>query len=276
MRKRKIGALEESAMRTNLISRGLLVVVPMVIIVPAKAQIARPQALPFDRPVRTVKADLGPSEFYAPSDKIRNTLTCYYYPRFAVKELNRGEEGADWGGIIPIVAGDPPQCKQNQERGEIRFDQVHWLGYFSGVVGNYVFQDAPDGSNGSLAFRILDAATGKNLLEDEAKRNYRVKDGHLVWEGQRLHIERPARGGPVLTYTRGYFAKCSLYKDGAACWEKIRAATGLAKMPIPKCSGEYKDDPDDPSVIFYPVRVVLGPKPEAKPVSGPVRCEAQD
>jgi hypothetical protein len=263
-------------MRTNVISRALLVLVSMAIFMQARSQIARPQASPFDRPVRTVKVDLGPSEFYEPKGKVRNTLTCYYYPLFVVKELDEGEKGAEWGGIVPIIAGNLPQCKQNQEKGEIRFDQVHWLGYFSGVVGNYVFQDAPDGLNGSLYFRIVDATTGKNLFEDEAKRNYRMKDGNLVWEGERLWIERPARGGPVLTYTRGYFAKCSLYKDGAACWKKIRAATGLPNMPVPKCSGEYKDDPDDPSVIFYPVRVALGPQSEAKPVPGPVRCEAQE
>jgi len=261
-------------MRAMVISRGLLAVVSMVVFMQAKGQIARPQASPFDRPVQTVKVDLGPSPFYRPNDKVRNTLTCYYYPLFVVKELDEGEEGAEWGGIVPIVPGNQPQCKQDQDKGEIR--PVDWLGYFSGVVGNYVFQDAPDGLNGSLYFRIIDAATGKNLFEDEARRNYRMKDGNLVWEGERLRIERPARDGPVLTYTRGYFAKCSLYKDGAACWEKIRAATGLPKIPIPKCSGEYKDDPDDPSVVFYPVRVVLGRRPEAKPVSGPVRCEAQE
>jgi hypothetical protein len=263
-------------MRTNFISCGLLVVASIAIVMQARCQIARPQASPFDRPVRIVKVDLGPSEYSGPQSKVRNALTCHYYPLFVVKELDEGEKGAEWGGIAPIVAGNSPQCRQYQEKGEVRFDQVHWLGYFSGVVGNYVFEDATDGLNGSLAFGIVDATAGKTLFDDEAKRNYRLKDGHLAWEGERLRIERPARGEPVLSYTRGYFAKCSLYKDGDACWEKIRAATGLPKTPIPKCSGEYKEDPGDPSVIFYPVRVVLGPKPEAEPVSGPVRCEAQD
>lgn len=263
-------------MRTKVVSLGLLVVASTAVFMQASGQIARPQASPFDRPVRTVKVDLGPSQFYEPKRKVRNTLTCYYYPLFVVKELDEGEKGAEWGAIVPIVAGNPPQCKQNQEKGEIRFDQGQWEGYFSGVVGNYVFEDAADGLNGSLAFLIVDAMTGKNLIEDEAERIYRMKDGRLVWEGERLRIERPARGAPVLTYIRGFFAKCSIYKDGAACWEKIRAATGLPKMPIPKCSGEYKDDPGDPSVIFYPVRVALEPNPEAKPTSGPVRCEAQE
>jgi hypothetical protein len=79
----------------------------------------------------------------------------------------------------------------------------------------------------------------------------------------------------MLTYTRGYFAECSLQKDGAAWWSKIRAATGLPAMATPVCTSEFEDDPGDPSVVFFPVRVELGQKLVAVPVPGPVRCEAQ-
>lgn len=240
----------------------------------ANAQIAKPAESPFDRPVRTATVDLGLSEFYRPIDKIHSRLTCWYYPHFLIKELDFRQKGAEWDAIVPIGAGHAPKCEQAKQTGEIR--QSDYGGYFSGVVGNLVFLDAADGLNGGLAFRIIDATSGKTVFEDEAKRRYRVKNNTLVWEGERLRIEKVTNGVPALTYLRVYHADCVLPKDGAACWSKIRAATGVKQATAPACTGLFKEDPDDPSVIFYPVRVELGPKFVPVPAAGQARCEAQE
>src|SRR5581483_4151635 len=195
-----------------------------------RAQGAKPPTSPFDRPVREVVVDLEPSEFHMPNDKIRSTLTCDYYPRFLVKELDFREKGAEWDAIVPIREGKAPKCEQTMQDGEMRLDSTKWSGYFSGVVGNLIFLDDSDGLNGGLAFEVVDAASGRTIFEDEAKRRYRVKNNTLVWEGERLRIERRPNGVPVLTYLRAYRADCALPKDGAACWNKIRAATGLKQV----------------------------------------------
>lgn len=215
------------------------------------AQVATPPKAPFDPPVRKVAVDLGLSEFYRPIDKVHSTLTCYYYPHFVIKELDLREKGAEWDAIVPIRRDEVPKCEQALEDGEMRLDPRKWSGYFSGVVGNLIFLDDSDGLNGAMAFEVVDAANGQTVFEDEAKRRYR------------LRIHRQPNGPPALTYTRGYFADCPLPKDGGACWDKIRRTTGLKQLAPPTCTGQLKDDPDDPAVIFYPVRVVLGPKFEA-------------
>ena len=262
-------------MRTNVVSRGILIVLVIAGGWRGSGQTARPNASPFDRPLRTVRVDLGLSEYYEPARKMHSYLTCNYYPEFMVKDLDLRQKGEEWIGIVSLHQSRSPKCVREQEKEEMRPDNREWEGYFAGVVGKLIFIDNSDGQNGSLGFFIFDAATGRNIFYDQAKRNYRMKNGSLVWEGERLRIERRSEGAPVLTYTRGYFAECSLQKDGAACWSKIRASTGLPALATPACTGEFKDDPGDPSVVFFPVRVELGQKLVAVPVPGPVRCEAQ-
>jgi hypothetical protein len=241
-----------------------------------RAQIARPSDSPFDHPLREVVVDLGLSEFYEPRRNVHNTLACYYYPKFLVKQLDFREKGAEWVGIVPVRGDKEPACAQSKDDGELRVDQNDWDGYFSGVVGEMVFLDAADGMNGSMRFRIVDATSGRTVFEDEAKRKYRIRNNTLAWEGQRLQIETRADGPPVLSYNRGYFADCPLPKGGTACWNKIRAATGLQQASAPVCTGVFKEDPDDPVVIFYRVRLELAAKPVLTLAPGPVRCEAQD
>ena len=264
-------------MQANVVSHGILVVLLIVgTWRGGEGQTGGPKALPFDRPLRTVRVDLGLSEFYEPSQKMHSFLTCNYYPGFMVKDLDLRQKGEEWIGIVSLHRGETLKCVREQEKNEMRPDGGEWEGYFVGVVGKLIFIDNSDGLNGSMGFSILDATTGKKIFEDQAKRNYRLKNGNLVWEGERLRIERPSESLPVLRYTRGYFADCSLQKDGAACWSKIRASTGLPAMAAPVCTGEFKDHPDDPSVVFFPVQVVLGQKLEALPMPGQVRCEAQE
>jgi hypothetical protein len=242
---------------------------------PLRAQIAKPSRSPFDRPLSKKVIDLGPSEFYEPRFRVRNTLTCFYYPRFMVKQLDFGQKGAEWDAIIPAAGSNEPRCEQTKGDGEIRLDQ-NWSGYFAGAVGNLVFLDASDGLNGSMAFRVIESENGREVLRDTARRKYRIKDNKLVWEGQRLHIVRRRNGSPVLTYTRAYFAQCPLPKGGAGCWNKIRAETGLKQPTTPVCDQQFKEDPDDPSVIFYPVTVELELNPRPIPVLGRVRCQDQE
>jgi hypothetical protein len=106
------------------------------------AQIARPSDSPFDPPMRKQVVDLGPSEFHEPRFKVRNTLTCFYYPRFMVKQLDFRQKGAEWDAIVPVRGDSVPKCEQTRDEGEIRLEP--W-GYFSGVVGNLLFLDASDG-----------------------------------------------------------------------------------------------------------------------------------
>jgi hypothetical protein len=260
-----------SKMRTKVVSRGILIVMVIAGGWRGEGQTAGPKASPYDRPLRTVRVDLGPSEFYESARNMHSYLTCNYYPGFMVKDLDLREKGEEWIGIVPLRQGRTPKCVREQEKEEIRPDNREWEGYFVGVVGTLIFSDNSDGQNGSMGFCIIEAATGRKIFYDQAKRSYRLKNGNLVWEGERLRIERRPEGAPVLTYTRGYFAECSLQKDGPACWNKIRASTGLPAMAAPACTGEFKDDPGDPSVVFFPVRVELGQKLVAVPVPGPVR-----
>jgi hypothetical protein len=268
-------------MRMNVIRRETVAMLAIIVglqfcSLQARAQVAAPSESPFDQPVRKVVVDLGPSEFHMPNQNAHSTLSCFYYPHFLVKELDLREKGATWDAIVPVHGGVAPKCEQAMQDGEMRLDQAEWSGYFSGVVGDLVFLDASDGLNGSEAFKVVDAASGRTIFQDEAKRRYRVKNNTLVWEGERLRIERRPNGVPVLTYLRAYRADCALPKDGAECWSKIRAATGLKQLVAPTCTGLFKDHPEDPSVVFYPVRVELGPQPVPAPAPGIVRCEAQE
>jgi|KBSMisStaDraftv2_1062788.scaffolds.fasta_scaffold325365_2 hypothetical protein len=242
----------------------------------SRAQIARPLDSPFDRPLRKEVIDLGPSEFYEPRFKVRNTLTCFYYPRFVVKQLDFGQKGAEWDAIVPTGGGNWPRCEQTKNDREIRVDQEHWCGYFAGAVGNLVFLDASDGLNGSMNFSVIETESGREVFRDTARRKYLIKKNRLVWEGQRLQIKKHPEGPPVLTYTRAYFAECPLPKGGLDCWNKIRASTGLNQPTAPVCRQQFKEDPDDFSVIFYPVRVQLGPKPEPIPMPGRILCQDQE
>lgn len=263
-------------MRTKIALLESLAILALFCGLHAHGQIARPRASPFDRPMRHLEVDLGLSEFYEPIQNMHSYLTCYYYAHFLVKQLDLRQKGAEWVGIVPIPKGEAPKCNQAKEKSEIRLDQKDWEGYFSGVVGNLVFIDDADGLNGSIGYVVFDATSGRELFRDQAERKIKMKGGRLVWEGQRLRIERSPHGAPVLSYIRAYFADCSLQKDGAACWSKIRAATKLPAMAVPACTGEFKDDPDDPSVVFFPVRVVLGSHPEPEVMPGRVRCQAQE
>src|SRR5580693_10363144 len=69
----------------------------------------------------------------------------------------------------------------------------------------------------------------------------------------------------ILRYLRVVIGDCSVPKDEGACWNTFRKQPGLKAAPMPKCI-DYKgaDAGVSPSVIAYPVEVLLFPKPTIK------------
>jgi len=178
----------------------------------------------FDKPVKVAKVPL-PADPLNPSFK--PTVSCFYFKDFAVKEINRGEVGAELS-IVPIGgAGEAYKCREAAAGGEIAVDGKEWGGYFSGVKGAYIFFRADDGTNGGLGFAIF-SPDGKKLFDDTAKGT----------QGPRAIDATPS--GLAMRYTRVYQAGCSLFADPAGCWAKVRQATGLTQPSAPDCAASYK------------------------------------
>src|SRR5262245_23238345 len=103
---------------------------------------AKPADSAFDPPLKTQKLTLPANEVgYKPK------LTCRYYARFMVKEVDEGEVGAAQLSIVPIAAASKPACQRKNVAGEKVVNPKDWSGYFKGVKGDYVFFDADDGVN---------------------------------------------------------------------------------------------------------------------------------
>jgi opacity protein-like surface antigen len=187
----------------------------------APAAIAAPSANSlFDPPLATQKRAL-PAAKGAP----KATLTCNYYPHFMVKQIDEGEVGAAQLSIVAGEAAHKPACQRANLPGERVIDAKEWSGYFKGVKGDYAFFDSEDGVNGALGFAIFAAADGKKLFDDSALGG----------------LQSVALDGAALTlrYKRSFSADCSAPHDGAACWSKIAAATGLEAASPPDCAAGY-------------------------------------
>jgi hypothetical protein len=186
----------------------------------APGAIAAPSANAlFDPPVATQKRAL-PAAKGAP----KATLTCNYYPRFMVKQIDEGEVGAAQLSIVASDAAHKPACQRANRPGEKVIDPKDWSGYFKGVKGDYALFDSEDGVNGALGFAIF-AADGKKLFEDSAIGDF----------------QGAALDGAALTlrYKRSFSADCSVPHDGAGCWSKIAATTGLEAAAPPDCAAGY-------------------------------------
>ena len=176
----------------------------------------------FDKPAKVAKVPL-PADPLNPSFK--PAVSCSYFKDFAVKEINRGEVGAELS-IVPLAGGgEAYKCREAAAPGEIATKD--WSGYFSGVRGAYIFFRADDGTNGGLGFAIF-SPDGKKLFDDTAKGT----------QGPRA-IDATA-SGLAMRYTRVYQAGCSLFADPAGCWAKVRQATGLTQSTAPDCAASYK------------------------------------
>jgi hypothetical protein len=204
----------------------------------------------FDAPVKTDVKSL-PKDSYNPQAKPK--LTCTRYAAFAVKEVDRGEKGAEKLAIIPA---DAP-CAVDTP-GEIRIDME---GYFKGVIGDYIFFDASDGWDGGVPFGVF-APDGRKLFDDS------VEEGDFAMasrDGKTLRLQ----------YTRVFHAPCSLYARRAECDGKVMALTGLGgegaapTTELPDCTKVYdaqlkNTSPEyrgslkaSPSVLVYPVNLTF-------------------
>ena len=90
----------------------------------------------FDKPLAKKTVDLGPSRS---TPKTHAKVTCYFFPRFMVKEVDLGEKGADRLSIVPITKGTTPGCIRPQAKSEKIIDPKEWTGYFKGVKNDFVF-----------------------------------------------------------------------------------------------------------------------------------------
>lgn len=254
------------------------------------ALLLRAHAGAFDAPRTKKTIDLGPVSSGA---EAHIKVNCYYYSTFMVKEVDLGEKGADRLAIIPVVPGTVPRCTRAQSRSEKVINSDEWSGYFKGVKSGLVFFDADDGVNGGLGFAVYDPRTGKKIFEDSAL-------GALDFQ------EAPA-GRIAFRYIRVFESKCVLPQEPNACWAEIQKATGLQNASLPDCKTGYEksaqemakgrcqaqgqnDQPclakeiklardqtkDAPSVIAYPVEVVLGSATEIKPRPGDLQCWPSD
>lgn len=202
----------------------------------------------FDAPAK-VEVKRLPKDPLNPHAKPR--LTCSRYASFAVKEVDRGEKGAEKLAIIPAGA----RCDIDAP-GEIR---IGMEGYFKGVIGDYIFFDASDGWDGGVPFTVF-APDGRQLFEDSAERGdfaLASRDGNIL----------------RLQYTRVFHAPCSLYPRSAECDGEVMALTGLGgegaapATELPDCTKvydaqlkitapEYRDAlKASPSVLVYPVEL---------------------
>jgi hypothetical protein len=156
----------------------------------------------------------------AKGDKPKTQVTCHYFPHFMVKEVDEGEVGASQ---LSIVAGKP-KCQQANAANEKIVNADDWSGYFKGVKGDFIFFDADDGVNGGLGFAVF-GPDAKKVFEDTAFGN----------------LHDVALAGTTLTvkYQRNAAASCSVVKDGASCWSKAVAETGVPATPAPDCAAGY-------------------------------------
>ena len=220
----------------------------------------------FDKPLKTVRVPL-PRDPDNPQSKAE--LSCAYYPRFVVKQIDLGEEGAYQLSIIPLSGQEQPACRKDNATNEKVVSADDWTGYFDGVKGNYVFFDAEDGWNDGMGFAVF-TPEAKKIYDDVAKK----------WSSAEV-----TPTGVALRYERVFGAKCSLQVDQATCWSQIKQATGLADATPPDCRAAYvkeqnrvpkfaKQTLSDPTIIDYDVSVTIdGTTQKTKAVTGKaLRC----
>jgi hypothetical protein len=95
----------------------------------------------FDKPLHKTVLDLGRSQYLTRNDTKHVTITCFYYPRFMVKQkIDPGLKGAELIAITPVQPGHIPKCARAHQLGEKEFKEqgekietsVAWNGYFTG------------------------------------------------------------------------------------------------------------------------------------------------
>jgi len=232
----------------------------------------------FDKPLHKTVLDLGRSTYLMQNDNRHVTVTCSYYNRFMVKEQeDPGVKGAELIALTPAQPGHHPKCLQGLQPGEKEFTEwseeykkfVRWNGYFAGVKHDLIFLVWPDGDdNSGIPFTAFETDAKTKFFEDSATIE-------AVGEKDLNFLPAPANQ-IVFRYLRVTSAGCSIPKSGESCWGKLQQQTGLAHLPMPKCTDyEGKQAGLAASVIAYPVEATLYPKPSVRPLGGPVRCYPQ-
>ena len=235
--------MRESPLRN--IAAALLGAIPAFLYTPAVAAGAPPL---FDKPVKVVHMPL-PRDPDNPQAKPE--ISCTYYPRFGIKEIDLGKLGADRLSILPAGRS---AC-QRDVVGERIVLADDWTGYFKGVKGDYIFFDAEDGWNDGMGFAVF-TPDARKLFEDTAK----------TWKAVEA---TPA--GLTLHYERVWEAPCSLQANESACWQRIRHDTGLTEVSPPNCRSAYVREQQrtpkftrqvlsDPTIIDYDVIATIDAK----------------
>ena len=140
--------------------------------------------------------------------------------------------------------------------------------YFWGVKKSSIFLIADDGDGEGRRFFVFDVQTLRRTFEDALRFDTEPK------------FSRTAHGLPSMRYQRIFFAECSLMRNDKDCWAHVEQQVGLPEGPMPKCLGYHGrdrdgiDDSDDPSLIAFPVEVVLEPQIYRKILPGLVHCFA--
>jgi hypothetical protein len=246
----------------------------------------------FDKPLSTKTIDLGPSGI---APQARTTITCYWFARFMVKEVDLGEKGAARLAIVRGTKKNVPDCTRLHDRTEVAVNPDDWSGYFKGVKGNLVFFDADDGWNGGMGFAVYDAKTGKKIFDDVALGDLDISDAQATDSGITVRYARVVDGG------------CIVPKEADACWDKITLRFALRSSTAPDCKAAYEKSAqalakgrcqaqntdnkdclakeialarqqtgDANSILAYPVEIVLGANPTIKPVTGDLQCWPSD
>lgn len=244
----------------------------------------------FDQPLSKKTIDLGPSSV---SPQTRTKITCYWFARFMVKEVDLGEKGASRLAIVRGSKKDVPDCTRLREKTEIAVNPDDWSGYFKGVKGNLVFFDADDGWNGGTGFAVYDSKTGKKIFDDVALGDLEFSDAQ--------------DSGITFRYARVVDGGCIVPKEADACWDKITQRFALRSATAPDCKAGYEksaqalakgrcqaqnnDNPDclakeiplarqqtgdASSIVAYPVEIVLGANPTIRAIPGDLQCWPSD
>lgn len=210
----------------------------------------------FDAPLHQRVVNLGHSRYHNGQIK----LTCAYFGSFMVKELDLGDEGANWFAIVHTRPGQIPVCTRVHGANEKVIEGHDWCGYFQGAKDDFVFLNACDAYNGGLDFAVYDARTGTRIFQDTA----------VDSSAGGLQFSRAPGGKISLHYSRIVVFGCTLPRDQAGCWSEIRNKLGLEDAAVPVCTTYEKQMTG--SVIAYPVEVGLSDKPEVRAVAGQIRC----
>ncbi len=235
--------------------------------------------LNFDKPVQEQRISLprNPDNPHANAE-----LRCFSYRHLMVKQIYRGEVGAELT-LINHEPGKPvPACQIEPNEGEITIqDYVPFIGepgYFEGKLGNYLIFSAAESTQGATGFWVY-SLRGNKLFADLANPTH-FSIGLLPV------IDDKESSKPLqLRYSRVLAAQCSLYSNPTGCWRDIRQITGI-KGKVPNCQESYqknikslpaadhREGRETPSMVEYNVEAVIDRSTVSRlaPAPGTIRC----